>query len=225
MGRFKRGLLSPMFLNKTGRFRAVQGLVKCDLDFQCKPFQVLSARLVSVIAVCQVCIQSVQKTNVSTGGHCFWYLLAKQSKNKADIPTKLLDNFFQFPWTLIINYNFFLHVRVFHCQVWVHAELGAGKSSSSTCVGLIKAKAVTEKYWAPELPLLSAVPLVLPFPCPYSCETPCPLSGRPGLCQQPGQKVSVKGDRRFSCWPRDPVISENENGNTRRPISLNLLKD
>lgn len=43
-----------------------------------------------------------------------------------------------------------------------------------SCAGLIKAK-ITQKYWAPEFPLLSAVPLGLPFPCPHRCETLCLL--------------------------------------------------
>lgn len=63
-----------MFLNKTGRFRAAQKLVKCDSDSQYKPFQALCVWLLSMIAVL-VCVESVQVTDSNTSDHCLCSLL------------------------------------------------------------------------------------------------------------------------------------------------------
>lgn len=171
-----------------------QELVKCSLDFQCKASQVLFAWLMSVIAVCQVCVQSVQKTKGSTGDHCIWYLLAKQRKSKTDIPTKPLDNFLPLLCILIINYNFFLHLNVFHSQIWLHAELSAGKTSSSSLPAqvLLKPRRLHRNIGPLSFLCCLLCSLCCLSPVPKAVR-PLPAFSRPGLCQQPGQKESVKG--------------------------------
>lgn len=155
----------------------------------------------------QVCVKSVQKTNSSTGDHCLWYLPAKQRKSKTDIPTKFLDDFLPLQWTPIITYIFFLHLKAFHRQIWLHAELSVGKSSSSSPP--VQVLLHPRRLYRNTGPLTFLCCLL----CPLCCLSPVPTGVRPLTAFRqtwalPTARAESVSERHGSvpCWFRDPII-------------------